>query len=361
MRRRLWGLPFTATLLVWSGCSTPQDAEVVQTDQAAATASAGFCRTTTCDLPDTFQVGENGLCEPPDWPQLCAAGKAHSGKSLRDAPLWWRSGCIGYSLQKGSSDHVSFEVLAAATAASFQAWTGARCPLASNGEVHPSIDVRDLGPVDCPSRGYDRSGPNHNVIAFHDDAWPYTKEGSSNVSITIALTTVMFNTETGEIYDADLELNSADHTIIPLTAGQTYDSNTFDLQSVLTHEIGHVFGLAHAPSPSSVMYAYDEGHDLEKRTLRPEDVAGICTIYPPDGTRSVDRTVDPSGFVARTACDPMPRRGMTTACEAYDPPKSCNATGAANGARGGGELALIAATAAAIGARRRRRSARAEA
>jgi len=36
----------------------------------------------------------------------------------------------------------------------------------------------------------------------------------------------------------------------------------FDLQAILTHEIGHCFGLAHNPNPSSIMYwSYDRNQN----------------------------------------------------------------------------------------------------
>ena len=65
----------------------------------------------------------------------------------------------------------------------------------------------------------------------------------------MALTTVTFNPKTGEIYDADMELNSADN---PITVGD--QEIVFDLHSIVQHESGHTLGLAHSAFDSDTMY-----------------------------------------------------------------------------------------------------------
>ena len=62
-----------------------------------------------------------------------------------------------------------------------------------------------MGPVECDRVKYNQDFGNQNVIVFRDDKWD--KNDSSN---TLALTTVTFNPDTGEIYDADIELNTLD-------------------------------------------------------------------------------------------------------------------------------------------------------
>ncbi len=106
----------------------------------------------------------------------------------------------------------------------------------------------------------------------------------------------------------------------PLLPDAPREEQTFNLQAVITHEVGHVFGLAHVPLETSVMYLRDQGSDLRKRTIGLADIAGICAIYPPDGTRSVSTVTDPSGKVQRTAGDPTPRRGFTSECRHDDAP-----------------------------------------
>jgi MYXO-CTERM domain-containing protein len=57
-----------------------------------------------------------------------------------------------------------------------------------------------------------------------------------------------------------------------------YPYNTYDLQAILTHEAGHFLGLAHSVDTSAIMYAFYSPGSIH---LTPDDVAGICTIYPP--------------------------------------------------------------------------------
>jgi hypothetical protein len=187
-----------------------------------------------------------------------------------------------------------------------------------------SIDARELAPSDCAKPGYDKTGPNQNLVVFHDRVWPHQRRLPSGEAVeddfTIALTTVAFDPRTGEIYDADIELNTAHHAIV---VSENPKMGTFDLQATLTHEVGHFLGLAHATAPDAAMFADDSGGNSRKRTLSPADIAGICEIYPPNRTRSVSTEVDPTGFVAAGACDPIPRHGLTGACT-HDPPKGCS-------------------------------------
>src|SRR5262249_37809968 len=60
----------------------------------------------------------------------------------------------------------------------------------------------------------------------------------------------------------------------------TGESNKFDVQSVLTHEIGHVLGLDHSALVSSVMVPFGVPSQLDQRTLAYDDVAGVMEIYP---------------------------------------------------------------------------------
>lgn len=53
-------------------------------------------------------------------------------------------------------------------------------------------------------------------------------------------------------------------------------------QSVQTHELGHVLGLAHSADPNAMMYASLSSACFgEARALASDDVAGIQSIYPP--------------------------------------------------------------------------------
>src|SRR5262249_52877540 len=53
-----------------------------------------------------------------------------------------------------------------------------------------------------------------------------------------------------------------------------------DIQSIITHEIGHFLGLDHSALISSVMVPFGLPSQLDQRTLAYDDIAGIMEIYP---------------------------------------------------------------------------------
>ena len=254
----------------------------------SATTANAYCRTTTVPILPDFQP-RPGRC----WTQ--------------GVPLFWRNSCVAYSVQKNASKQVAFEDAVNAISEAFTKWTGASCPTEGSGRSRVSIDVRDLGPVDCAEVDYNQSGANQNVIVFRDDKWPHSDSNN-----TLALTTVTFNPETGEIYDGDMEINTAEQRV---TLADPVPSDGYDFASIVTHETGHFLGLAHSGEMRATMYASYTPGNTAMRNLTSDDIAGICAIYRPDGTRAV---LD--GFVMQgPQCDPTPRRGFTGACA--EPPK----------------------------------------
>lgn len=259
--------------------------------------------------------------------------------------LYWRTACVGYGIQRAGSKQIPFEEASAAVARAFGRWPQASCAGVSEGSSSVSIDVRDLGPVDCTEIGYNLSGPNQNVIVFRDDAW--TREGTGS---TLAVTTVSFNPNTGEILDADMEINTFEQQI---TLGDPVPADGYDFASIITHESGHFLGLAHSGDPSATMYAQYNPGSTAMRNITTDDVRGICDVYPPDGRRAATG----GEFVDGTACDPTPRRGFERACA--EPESGCGK--AAVGETSPDRLSPLALSAGAVGlgiavaaARRRR-------
>jgi MYXO-CTERM domain-containing protein len=137
----------------------------------------------------------------------------------------------------------------------------------------------------------------------------------------VALTSVLYDPRSGRIYDADIELNGwdglgsgdllatplPDHGWYftcqddpqPLTTCTRYgqpdpgqpDCKYIDLRNTLTHEVGHFVGFAHVP-PHLAGAPQDTWSTMEEhtgpgviwmRSLAPDDVAGVCAVYPPSG------------------------------------------------------------------------------
>jgi hypothetical protein len=264
---------------------------------AWAGSAHAYCRTSTCPLPPDFSPSA-AACEPAGFAQYCAA----LDPPVVPLPVWWRNACQSYDIQENASKHVPLDVATNKFATAFSQWTGASCP----GGGHPSIDATNLGPVACDEVHYNTDQGNQHVIIFRDGAWPHPND----LNNTLGLTTITFDPDTGEIYDADMEINSS----VPLAVSDPIPADGTDLLSIITHETGHFFGMAHSGDSTATMYAHYIPGSTAMRTLKPDDVSGICAIYPPSGDRSVDPIVADGGIVHADTCDPTPRHGFQSAC-----------------------------------------------
>ncbi len=114
-----------------------------------------------------------------------------------------------------------------------------------------------------------------NVVVFVHDPDDWAARGYS--VHWIAVTSVTSNSLTGEIIDADIQLND-DHYVFSASEVPTGD---VDLVSVVAHEAGHALGLDHAAAPGSTMYAEyaNSSNPIGARTLARDDIDGICELY----------------------------------------------------------------------------------
>jgi hypothetical protein len=261
----------------------------------APRAGHAFCRTTTTPIPASYSPTRGCFTE--------------------GLPLFWKGACVGYSVNSSASALVTFDDATRVIDAAFATWNAAMCS-ATGAAV--GISASNVGPVTCSEVRYNQNGPNQNVIVFRDDKWPY-----SDPNNTLGLTTVTFNAETGEIFDADMEINASGKN---LTTSDVVPATGFDLLSVFTHEAGHFLGLAHATDPKATMFASYRTGTSALRTLTDDDVAGICAIYPSATQRSVAASVEAGGVTQATACDPAPRHGFSATCEANPAPSDPGAT-----------------------------------
>jgi hypothetical protein len=277
---------------------------------AHAKDASAYCRTTTVSVPADF--------DPID-------GCWNQGNVL-----WWRNACVGYSIQQNASKQVTLAQAEQAVATAFVQWTGTACPVDDAGQSRVSIDVRDEGPVECDLVQYNQDQPNQHVILFHDTDWPY--DDSSN---TLALTTVTYDPDTGEIYDADMEINATVSPIVVNVAPADVPDDGYDFLSIVTHETGHFLGMAHSGDERATMFAHYQPGQTSMRDLTEDDIDGICAIYPPNGTR----TTSVGAPVTEDSCDPTPRHGFSTDC-AQPEQSSCVKTTIGGGGRGRASAAI---------------------
>jgi hypothetical protein len=183
----------------------------------------------------------------------------------------------------------------------------------------------------APAAGND----GHSTVVFHSKVWCRVDAngdcpaGAEYDPSALAVTTDTANTATGQIYDADVEVNSLIYQWADVVADPQLVAD-MDLQNALTHEFGHLIGLDHTcwdaltsktplrpddnngqPVPdcatasadvqATTMFPSATPGDIEKRDLAPDDQDALCQIYnvndppPPPGT-------DATGGCNRQGC-----------------------------------------------------------
>lgn len=112
------------------------------------------------------------------------------------------------------------------------------------------------------------------VLSWEETRWP-TVYG--DVHSTIAVTLMSFSSRC-TIVDAPILFNGVGFRFTDQCNANGCANNGTDLQSVATHEIGHLLGLDHSNINGTTMYAYNLGGDLG-RTLHQDDINGVCALY----------------------------------------------------------------------------------
>lgn len=117
-------------------------------------------------------------------------------------------------------------------------------------------------------------GTNALVWIHEEGAWLAAGFGVTE----LARTAVTHRVSSGEIVDADIQVNVAGFSY---SEALTCEADVYDLQSTLTHEVGHVFGLDHTTDSDATMARLTDPGVCTKRTLSRDDVDGYCAIYTP--------------------------------------------------------------------------------
>lgn len=270
---------------------------------------AAYCRTTTC--PPDPEIGVQGAQCTPHQDTDCGT------------PLRWERDCVGFTVQEDASKEIDLDTARGALAKAFKTWEAADCGAGTVG-----IHMVDMGTVECDHVEYEPRAGNANILIFRDSEW------LENGYDKLALTTVNFDKETGEIWNADIEVNTKDYDF-----QQSKNGGDNDLLGVLTHEAGHFLGLAHTNDPEATMFSlYHEG----MTDLAEDDVIGICATYPP---KDIDEK----------HCNPIPRHGFSSLCAVDQTEGRCGVASPSRSTEDGDAPLLPIATALFILVARRRR------
>ena len=256
---------------------------------AALTAghASAFCRMTT---DGGTQVGN----------QICLE---------RGEFLQWPVACLSYAIDRRGSSWMPFSDVEQVVDTSFNTWQNETC----DGEPVDLI-FKPLNSSTCQRAEFRESG-NVNTIAFLD---PWEDQcGSEYSPNAFAVTIVWHNTSTGEIFDADMMINDllgpyercSESGCEPGTTG---NPGPVDLQSIVTHEVGHFIGIGHSNVDGATMAPSSARTEVSKRTLEQDDIRAVCAIYPPG---SLD-----------DSCNPDVVGGLDLNCENDGPPNCTDPT-----------------------------------
>lgn len=202
------------------------------------------------------------------WCQMTTvAPAADQACSSEGIPLHWQRRCIEYALDTNGSSDLPLSEVSTLVAESFGPWLAIEC-----GGEPPGFAVREADfLVECQDSRYTEDGANVNVVAFVPEL-----EDPSVLAVTVA----WYSSRSGEIFDADVLVNESQGPFADcLTTSCKGPRAAHDLANVLTHEIGHFFGLGHSTVLDATMYASSTAGETTKRSLTADDEAGLCATY----------------------------------------------------------------------------------
>ncbi|MFK7988413.1 MAG: matrixin family metalloprotease [Sandaracinaceae bacterium] len=219
-----------------------------------------------------------------------AAAFERTAVSGSDARLFWRFRTVTVRPLYDSSDDVPGVEVASALSRSIAAWNqasqGCSDMLLVDGGMGTGF-ATNLG-------GGEHDGENR--IVWRESGWP--EEAGTE---TLALTTLVFRRQSGQILDADIDLNGVNHG---WSTAPTPPMGLTDTENTLTHELGHLIGLAHVIDPGATMFEASPPGDIDKRTLSQDEVDGVCTIYPLRGPTPGAPDIDGEGLMGSCRASP---------------------------------------------------------
>jgi hypothetical protein len=193
----------------------------------------------------------------------------------------------------------------------------------------PDVVIEEGAP---PELDLERRG-NMGIYLVHD--WPLED------ALAVTYSTV---SGSGVIEGVDIWINAA-HAFTVYDEGHQADApgDVYDLEALLTHELGHVLGLGETDDdPEATMWPCMPPGETRKRTPEVDDEDGMLALYASDR-------------VTREDLPPHVRVEQLGAAASALPVQSCSALGGAGGARPRPPSAFALAVVLLAAARVRRR------
>lgn len=212
-------------------------------------------------------------------------------------PTHWPNGSVTWQINPATGSNVHTSGGANVTTViqnSFNTWNqtplvGAQVLNALAVTQGPNTNVTDPNASDCVNvisfTASSSAGFPTGAIAFTAITTSYGTPPTF-YSCTTSPTTRTCNLASCLI-DADIVFNPSEQfsTTTPALTGD------FDVQSVATHEIGHLLGLDHSGISHAMMYPFGDVGVGQQRALAVDDAAGIAFLYPAANFSSVTGSI----------------------------------------------------------------------
>ena len=195
------------------------------------------------------------LCATALWPAPASAYKIAVTQNEQALELYWDTNVLPFAFHYRGAEDVHDLLLEGAMLRAFGSW----------GEV-PEASVQFQRMSIYTERASEANGDN--VLFWTEYDWSHDPE-------VIALTSINYYPDTGEIVDVDIEFNGQDYR------WSVFDEEVeTDLQSIATHEIGHLIGLDHSAESDAVMDPYYLPGETRQRVLHADDEAAVTYVFP---------------------------------------------------------------------------------
>lgn len=192
---------------------------------------------------------------------------------------WWRRD-FQFHVANVEPKEVPLSAVQGLTETALAQWIDTTCGLV------PTVTFGGMVTATRATTPTTASADPDNVIVFIREASDWIRLG--NATSWIAITKIAHDPKSGEIVDADIEVNDGGYTF---SIDGTPELGEVDFLSMLTHEAGHFFGMDHSLDKDATMYAtYSQSAAgaLAARELSQDDTDGVCALY-----TNVPEHVDP--------------------------------------------------------------------